>query len=428
VEVKPGYKRTEVGVVPEDWELLPFSDLLDFRNGVNADRHAYGEGIRFINVLEVITHSHLRAADIPGRVTLPKSAMGTFSVRRGDLVFNRTSETQGEVGLSAVYQDDEAVVFGGFVIRGRPKSDLLDASYSGYALRAPMIRSQVIARGQGAIRANVGQADLRQVLAPRPPSREQRAIAAALGDVDSLLGALDATVAKKRALKQAAMQQLLTGQTRLPGFHGEWQVKTLGELFSFGGGYSASREQLSAEGHCYLHYGDIHKSSKCFVDVEAEYQDLPKLDIPLGRVAPSSLLGHGDVVFVDASEDVEGTTRHVAVVNKKKIPFISGLHTLVAKARSADLTHGYRRYCFQTRAIYRQFLFYAVGMKVFGISKTNIAKVALAVPPVCEQTAIAEVLADMDGEIAALEARRDKTQALKQAMMQELLTGRTRLV
>jgi len=263
---------------------------------------------------------------------------------------------------------------------------------------------------------------------PIPKLPEQRAIAGALSDVDALIGALDRLIAKKRDLKQAAMQQLLTGQTRLPGFHGEWEVKTLGDLFTFGGGYSASRDQLSSEGHCYLHYGDIHKSSKTFIDVRSDYQDIPKLDIPLNRVSPVSLLADGDVVFVDASEDDEGTSRHVVIVNKDKTAFISGLHTIVAKSKTNELDHQYRRYCFQTTAIKRQFYYYAVGTKVSGISKTNIAKLTLPFPSLPEQTAIAGVLSDMDAEVAALEQRRDKTRALKQGMMQELLTGRTRLI
>ena len=115
-----------------------------------------------------------------------------------------------------------------------------------------------------------------------------------------------------------------TGQTRLPGFHGEWEVKTLGDLFNFSGGYSASRSQLSTEGHCYLHYGDIHGATKTCVDARADYQDIPKLNIPLKRVSPGSLLKDGDVVFVDASEDDEGTSKHVVVVNKDSVPFISG--------------------------------------------------------------------------------------------------------
>jgi len=205
-------------------------------------------------------------------------------------------------------------------------------------------------------------------------------------------------------------------------------LKTFGDLFNFSGGYSASRDQLSAEGHCYLHYGDIHSATKTTVDVRADYQGIPKLDIPLKRVAPKSLLEDGDVVFVDASEDDEGTSRHVVVVNKDKQPFISGLHTIVAKSKTEELAHEYRRYCFQTAAIRQQFLFYAVGTKVSGISKTNIAKLTMPVPTVPEQIAIAGALTDMDAELAALEQRREKTRALKQAMMQELLTGRTRLL
>jgi type I restriction enzyme S subunit len=140
-------------------------------------------------------------------------------------------------------------------------------------------------------------------------------------------------------------------------------------------------------------------------------------------------LEDGDVVFVDASEDDEGASRHVVIINKGKIPYISGLHTIVAKSKTEDLDHTYRRYCFQTRHIKQQFYYYAVGTKVTGISKKNIARLFLKLPPTrTEQAAIAEILSDMDAEIAALEQRREKTRLLKQGMMQELLTGRIRLV
>jgi type I restriction enzyme S subunit len=261
-----------------------------------------------------------------------------------------------------------------------------------------------------------------------PEPDEQRAIAAALSDVDALLLKLDQLIAKKRDVKWATMHDLLTGTTRLSGFGGKWPEKLLGELFTFSGGYSASRAQLSDEGYCYLHYGDIHTSSKTTVDTRADRQTIPKLNIPLNQISSASLLDDGDVVFVDASEDDEGTSKHVVVVNKDKVPFISGLHTIVAKSRTDELVHQYRRYCFQSAAIKKQFFFYAVGTKVSGISKTNIGKLTLPVPTAAEQQAIAEVLADVDAEIAAIEARRDKTRLLKQGMMQELLTGRIRLV
>jgi type I restriction enzyme S subunit len=246
--------------------------------------------------------------------------------------------------------------------------------------------------------------------------------------MDALLNGLELAVIKKRDLKQAAMQQLLTGRIRLPGFAGDWETKTLGELFNFGGGYSASRDQLSTEGYCYLHYGDVHGSTKTFVDTRADYQNIPKLNIPLSKVSSKSLLDDGDVVFVDASEDDEGTSKHVVVVNKDKVPFISGLHTIVAKGKTDELNHEYRQYCFQTKAIRDQFRFYAVGTKVSGISKTNIPKLTTPVPSYAEQAAIADVLVDMDTELTTLEQRLAKTRDLKQAMMQELLTGKTRLV
>jgi type I restriction enzyme S subunit len=165
-----------------------------------------------------------------------------------------------------------------------------------------------------------------------------------------------------------------------------------------------------------------------FIDVQAEYQNIPKLNIPLKRVSNASLLSDGDVVFVDASEDDEGTSKHIVVINKDDTPYISGLHTIVAKCKTSALDHTYRRYCFQTRDIKRQFYFYAVGTKVSGISKTNIAKIFIPILPPLEQTAIAQVLSDMDAEIENLEHKLTKYKDIKQGMMQELLTGRTRLI
>ena len=258
--------------------------------------------------------------------------------------------------------------------------------------------------------------------------KEQRAIAEALSDADALIESLEQLLAKKRQIKQGAMQELLTGKKRLPGFSGAWKEKSLNELFDFGGGLSASREQLGFDGYCYLHYGDIHTCSKTFIDVRRYFDQIPKLKIPLSRVSSRSLLADGDVVFVDASEDDEGTSKHIVVINEDAVPFISGLHTIVAKGKTGELVRGYKRYCFQTRAVKSQFKFYAVGTKVSGISKSNIAKIMIPVPTIPEQTAIAEALVSMDAEIDAIEIKLAKARQLKQGMMQELLTGRIRLV
>jgi len=425
MELKPGYKQTEVGVIPEEWQLVPFSELLDFRNGVNADKSAYGKGVRFINVLEPITYSHIRASDIPGRVYLSKSATDSYAVHYGDLVFNRTSETQEEVGLSAVYCDEEPVVFGGFVIRGRPKNGSLDPSYSGYGFRSPTIRSQIIARGQGAIRANIGQADLRQVLAPVPPLPEQRAIAEALGDIDALLGALTQLIAKKRDLKQAAMQQLLTGHQRLTGFSGQWSTYTFGELFDLLRNASNSRADLVADGEVgYLHYGDIHIHSSQFFDCGRDLRTFISAD----KVRSTPLMADGDLVMVDASEDTEAIGKAVEITGHNGFGAVAGLHTLLLRAKGDRLADGFKGYLQYFSAVREALVRMATGVSVYGISKSNVRTISLAVPDIDEQKAIAAVLSDMEAEITALEARLAKTRDLKQGMMQELLTGRTRLV
>ena len=216
-------------------------------------------------------------------------------------------------------------------------------------------------------------------------------------------------------------------QTEVGVIPEDWEVDAIGDAFDISGGFSASRDQLSSSGHCYLHYGDIHRANKSFIDVRFQYLDIPKLNIPLNQVSPKSLLKDGDVVFVDASEDDEGTSKHLVVVNAEEITFISGLHTIVAKSKAPSYDNVYKRYCFQTQDLKRQFYFYAVGTKVSGISKTNIKKVFIPRPPLPEQTVIAAALSDVDALIQSLDKLIAKKRDLKQAAMQQLLTGQTRL-
>jgi type I restriction enzyme S subunit len=428
MKVKSGYKQTDVGVIPEQWEVKTLGSLSSLlTNGfVGTATSAYVEsqdGVLYIQGYNVQENGF----DFHGIKRVSKSfhARNQKScLQSGDLLTIQT----GDIGVTAVVPSELAGANCHALIISRLKRRDSEPGYYCQYFNSERGRVAFKEIETGSTMKHLNCGDMRRLLLPSPPIEEQRAIATALNDLDALLGVLEQLIAKKRDLKQAAMQQLLTGKTRLTGFHGEWAVKTLGDLFTFSGGFWASRDQLSKEGHCYLHYGDIHGSSKSFVDTRADYPDIPKLNIPLKQVSPRSLLDDGDIVFVDASEDDEGTSKHVVVMNKENVPFIAGLHTIVAKSKTDELAHEYRRYCFQTAAIQRQFLFYAVGTKATGISKTNITKLTLTFPKVPEQLAIAEVLSDVDTELAGLERRREKTRALKQAMMQELLSGQTRLV
>jgi type I restriction enzyme S subunit len=397
--------------------LVSLGTLCSFANGVNANKDAYGKGIRFINVLEVITCSHLRATDVPGRVLLSKVAREAFAVRRGDVLFNRTSETQEEVGLSAVYDDDEAVVFGGFVIRGRFTSDVLDKRYTGYAFRASIMRSQIVAQGQGAIRANIGQENLKRVLVPIPSKTEQRAIAAAFSDVDGLLGALQALISKKRAIKQAAMQQLLTGKTRLPGFSGDWETKRMGEIGKFRGGigFPTALQGTPSGEYPFFKVSDMNsEGNETFMEVANNYIS-ERTRKALGATAFPAM----SIVFAKVGAAV-------FLERKKLLSKASCLDNNMA----AFVLDGSAADC---RFVHYLFLDTTLGDLVSttalpSLSGSVLGMIECLFPSMDEQQAIATVLSDMDAEIAALEARRDKTHAIKQGMMQQLLTGRIRLV
>ena len=413
------FRQTELGAIPADWIEHTIENLIDFKGGSQPDKSVFSQTLKpgYIRLIQIRDYKSDRFETYIPRV-LARRFCG-----EDDIMIGRYGPPIFQVlrGLAGAYNVA--------LIKATPHPEV-DRNYAYYYLtQEKLFRfvEKLSQRSSG--QTGVDLKELRLYPFPIPPTeKEQEAIADALSDADALIESLEQLLAKKRNIKQGAMQELLTGNKRLPGFSGEWEGKSMGELFEFSGGFSASREQLSFEGHCYLHYGDIHMSPKTFVDVRAEYEEIPKLDIPLKKISPSSLLVDGDVVFVDASEDDEGVSKHVVIVNKDRTPFISGLHTIVAKTKGDGLDHAYRRFCFQTSSIKQQFRFFAVGTKVSGISKANIGKVRLPVPPNSEQAAIAAILSDMDAEIAALGGKLIKARGIKQGMMQELLTGRIRLV
>jgi type I restriction enzyme S subunit len=229
---------------------------------------------------------------------------------------------------------------------------------------------------------------------PVPPAKEQLAIATALSDMDALLAGLDRLIAKKRDLKQAAMQQILTGQTRLPGFQGEWVVQSLGELCSLKSGQAITSENIDDHALYPCFGGNGLRGRTRTYTHEGAYALVGRQGALCGNV-----VGVGGKFF--ASE-------HALVVTARPAVSIAWLTVVLARMNLNQ---------------------YSESSAQPGLSAAKLLLLDVLTPQtVAEQTAIATVLSDMDAELAALEARRNKTRALKQAMMQELLTGKTRLV
>ncbi|MDI1475689.1 restriction endonuclease subunit S [Polyangium sp. y55x31] len=262
----------------------------------------------------------------------------------------------------------------------------------------------------------ISGASLRQMMIPLPPPTERGAIAEALGDVDALISGLDRLIAKKRDLKQAAMQQLLTGKQRLPGFHGEWEMKTLGSL---GAWLSGGTPSMSIDKYW---SGDIPWVSPKDMKVALLHDTIDHVSnsalgngtrlLPEGAillVVRGMILAHSLPVAramrpVAFNQDMKGLVVAADVDSNFVLWWLTANESLLL-SKTTESTHGTKR--MPTEALF---------------------EVKIALPELPEQTAIAAVLSDMDAEISALEQRRDKVSALKQGMMQELLTGRTRLV
>ena len=252
---------------------------------------------------------------------------------------------------------------------------------------------------------------------PVPPPVEQRTIAEALSDVDELLGSLEKLIAKKRAIKQAAMQQFLTGKTRLPDFSGAWETKRLGQLGTFSKGRGITREDISDSGLPCVRYGELYTRYE-------EYVFNLATRIPPAVASTALPIKAGDLLFAGSGETAEEIGHGAAYVGEEQA--YAGGDIVVLTPVGQDSI--YLGHLMNYRAVAIQKARMGQGDAVVHISASNLAQVQISLPPVEEQTAIAAVLLDMNIEIAALERHRDKTRAIKQGMMQQLLTGRVRLV
>lgn len=395
MEVKAGYKQTEVGVIPEEWDVRPVGLMGEVVTGKALAVNGPGKQRPYLRTKNVFDGR----IDISDVLTMPMTddQFVQFGLRRGDVLLNEGQSLE-LVGRCAIYQGEypEPCAIQNQLIRFRAKTGV-SSIFASYVFRYCQ-QSGVFARIalQTTSIAHLGGSRFQQLLRAWPKTEtEQHAIASALSDVDSLICSLDQLISKKRDIKQATMQQLLTGQTRLPGFHGKWEVKRLGELIVRLKKTIRPSSSGRSEG-TYPFFTNTTKPVDRYLD-EADFD----------------------------TEAIIANTGGEAYFNYYNGSF----------AAMADC------FVFETRLVTR-FLYYFLksveravndngftGSGIKHLDKKYLNQMEVRCPSdLPEQTAIAEVLSDMDAEIAALEQRRDKTRDLKQGMMQELLTGRIRLL
>lgn len=202
--------------------------------------------------------------------------------------------------------------------------------------------------------------------------------------------------------------------------------KTFGDLFDFYGGLGKSRDELGDEGHAYLHYGDLHRGAFNVVSHE-QYEQLPKYDVAL-QGTETYLMEDGDVAFLDASEDLEGTSRAVLIDNPDNDPFIAGLHIIYGKSKDESLEKWYKQYITTSESVRKQFQRLAAGFKVYGVNRDTLPRIQVAYPKSTEeQSRIAEILMKWDEAIQLHEQLVEQLTNRKNAITYNLLTGAFRL-
>lgn len=408
-EVPPGYKRTDVGVIPEEWSVEQLLNVLHLPTGqVNPCREPYRSMI-------LVAPDHIESAT--GRLLVKETAAeqraisGKYLFKAGDIVYSKIRPYLRKVILAdfdgLCSADMYPLTTNRAASPGFMLAVLLGHKFSTFA-EAVSARSGI---------PKINRSELAEYRVALPPLPEQRAIAAALSDVDGLMGALDALIEKKRAIKQAAMQQLLTGKTRLPGFSSEWETKRLGDVGVFSKGRGIKRDDVSDGGVPCIRYGELYTRYYNYVTT-------PVSRIPMTVAQTALPIKTGDLLFAGSGETAEDIGRCAAYLGDEQA-YVGGDIIVLTPSGQNSMYLGYLMNCSSVAA---QKARLGQGDAVVHISATNLARVEINLPPIDEQRAIATFLSDMDTEIAALERRREKAEQIKQGMMQQLLTGRIRLV
>ncbi|MFK7631648.1 restriction endonuclease subunit S [Pseudomonas sp. 2024-210] len=399
-QVRPGYKLTEAGVIPEDWEVKKLGDIAIIATGSTPptrDSANYGDEFLFVSPADLGDEKDV--IDTQRKLTKKGFAISRRFPR--DSILFVCIGSIGKCGVASVDLTTNQQINAIF------PSPAFSTDYLYYTVCAAAPKVRALAGEQVIPIVNKTQFSETPVSLPSIP--EQRAIAAALSDMDALISGLDQFIAKKRDIKQAAMQQLLTGQQRLPGFSGEWTLKRTCELGEIVTGNTPSTTMAHYWG------GDFPWITPTDISICRDMFESSRLITIEGLQSIRRLPANTVLVTCIASIGKNAILRVEGACNQQINAVIP------SQKNSAEFLY----YIFEAS---KEYLLSNAGTTATSIiSKATFSELTFRVPPLEEQAAIATILSDMDSELSTLETRRNKARQLKQGMMQELLTGRIRL-
>lgn len=393
--LKPGYKQTDLGIVPESWRVDGLGAFWTVTDCKHITAQFVANGYPLASIREVQSR-YLKLEDAK-QTTRPFYSLlieGGRKPRSGDLIMSRNA-TVGEVAQVADWHPVFAM--GQDVCLLRKKTERFSTDYMQSVFRSSIISSQILDMMVGSTFKRVNVQQIRSLVVPIPPEGEQKAIAEALSCTDELIESQEQMLTKKRQIKQGAMQELLTGLRRLPGFSAEWKIKKLGSICHIKTG--ARNNQDKVEGGTYPFF----VRSATIEKIDSYSHDCEAILVP-GEGGIGSIFHYINGKF-DVHQRVYAITQFS--------PEVSGMYV----------------YLYMSERFGAHAMQNSVKATVDSLRLPTFLDFEIQLPPTLdEQVAIATVLSAMDNEITTLETKLQKARHLKQGMMQELLTGRIRLV
>ena len=391
MELKAGYKQTEVGVIPEDWDLRKLGEISTIRDGTHQTPKYVENGIPFYSV-ENVTSGDFTNTKFISEVE-HRFLTRSFKIEKGDILMTRI----GSIGDCKLIDWDVDASFYVSLALIKVNQDISPSFISQFSKSDIFCREISLNSLQSAIPRKINLGPISNLTIIVPKLQEQQAIATALSDTDALIESLEQLIAKKRLIKQGTMQELLTGKRRLPGFSGEWEVKRLGEIAKIKTGGRNNQDKV--EDGIYPFF----VRSSTVERINSFSHDCEAILIP-GEGGVGSIFHYIDGKF-DVHQRVYAITQFTGDISGKFIYFYMAIK-------------------FGSHAMEN-----SVKATVDSLRLPTFLDFAITMPPTLEeQTAIATVLSDLDTELTALESQLEKTRAIKQGMMQSLLTGRIRLL
>lgn len=403
------YKQTELGLLPEDWEVAKLGEKVsDSCYGIGAEAISYNGVDKYLRITDITDEGHFA----PNPLCSPSFFNESYIAKENDLFVARTGAS---VGKTYLYDSkDGRLIFAGFLM----KLNITDANskFVFYYTQTSQYKNWVISESMRSGQPGLNLKQIKNLSIPFPPIEEQRRIASALTCIDNLIDSLDRLITKKRDIKQGAMQQLLSGKKRLKGFTEPWKSFKIDDLFDIGNGYTPSKanpaywtngtipwfrmEDIRANGR-------ILKDSIQHITEEAVKNSglFPANSIILSTTAT---IGEHALLIADslANQQFSFLTRKLNRCSDIDIMFFFYHCFILGEWCRANINDG----------------------GLMAVNMTDLKNYTFSVPSLPEQQTIASVLTSMDNELSALEAKRKKYEQIKQGMMQQLLTGKIRLI